>query len=303
MKKEKDIRVKLFRVEGDLAPFVMVDYVDKNAQEHSGLMLLDSGCNNNVFYREMANKIGDLCKMQDENTQIRTSTNIVITADNINFSFAMGGTQFHEQFCLLDEPCHRNSDEMSPIIGILGLRFMMEHRLVIDYSDFSFHTSDVNHSNLSTSDCDFFFPMGIGMKYYNLPVLAFVQGDWELVALVDTGADCNAICSSVLYDKGIKGQIHEGTDTILGMAGSLEVKVAEIEFGLLTLKGEETEEIKRKDDFKLLPYVIKNPVEGICNDGDDQPDSIEALIGSPFMAKEGWTLDFGEMIIYKLKVA
>jgi hypothetical protein len=36
-------------------------------------------------------------------------------------------------------------------------------------------------------------------------------------------------------------------------------------------------------------------------DGDDQPDSIEALMGSPFMAKEGWTLDFGEMIIYKRK--
>ena len=62
-KKERDIRVEMFRVEGDIAPFVMVDYVDKYAQEHSGLMLLDSGCNSNVFYREMTDKIGDLCKM------------------------------------------------------------------------------------------------------------------------------------------------------------------------------------------------------------------------------------------------
>lgn len=302
-KKERDIRVEMFRVEGDIAPFVMVDYVDKYAQEHSGLMLLDSGCNSNVFYREMTDKIGDLCKMQDENTQIRTSTNIIITAEIIHFSFALGGTQFHEQFSLLDEPCHENCVGMPPIIGILGLSFMMKHHLVIDYSDFSFHTSNVNHRNLSTSECDFFFPMGIGMKYYDLPVMAFVQGEWELVALVDTGAECNVICSSVLSDKGIKSHILDETDIIYGMAGSLEVRKAEIEFGLLTLKGEDTEEIKRKDDFKIIPYVVKNPVEGIYDDGDDKPDSIEALIGSPFMAKEGWTLDFGQMIIYKLKAA
>ena len=303
MNKEKDIRVELFRVEGDIAPFVMVDYMDKYAQEHSGLMLLDSGCNNNVFYSEMADKIGDLCIMQDENTQIRTSTDIVITAQNIHFSFALGGSQFHEQFCLLDEPGHENCVEMPPIIGILGLRFMMKYHFVIDYSDFSFHTSNVGLSNLSTSECDFFFPMGIGMQYYDLPVLAFVQGDWELVALVDTGAECNAICSSVLFDKGIKSQILEGTDTIYGMAGSLEVKEAKIEFGLLTLKDEDTEEIKRKDDFKIIPYVVKNPIEGIYDDDDDQPDSIEALIGSSFMAKEGWTLDFGACIIYKRMAA
>lgn len=303
MNKGKDIRVELFRVEGDIAPFVMVDYMDKYAQEHSGLMLLDSGCNDNMLYREMADKISDLCKMQDEDTQIRTSTNIVITAKNIHFSFALGGAQFQEQFCLLDETNHENCVEMPPIIGILGLRFMMKHHLVIDYSDFSFHASNVSHNNLSTSDCDFFFPMGIGMKYYNLPVLALVQDDWELVALVDTGAECNVISSSVLSEDGIKCQFLEGIDTIYGMAGFLEVQTAELDFGLLNVKETETEEIKRKDCFKIIPHVVKDPIEGVCGDYDDQPDSIEAVIGSSFMAKEGWSLDFGTMIIYKLKAA
>ena len=87
------------------------------------------------------------------------------------------------------------------------------------------------------------------------------------------------------------------------MGGSLEVKEAKIEFGLLTLKEGYTDEIKRKDEFKVFPHIVKKPIEGTYDDGDDQPDSIEALIGTPFMAKEGWTLDFGEMIIYKLKAA
>ena len=42
MKNEKDIRVEMIRVEGDFAPFVEVDYMDQYAQEHTGLMLLDS---------------------------------------------------------------------------------------------------------------------------------------------------------------------------------------------------------------------------------------------------------------------
>jgi hypothetical protein len=39
MKIEKDIRVEMVRMEGDVAPFVQVDYMDKEAQEHTGLML------------------------------------------------------------------------------------------------------------------------------------------------------------------------------------------------------------------------------------------------------------------------
>ncbi|SDL93762.1 hypothetical protein SAMN04487899_11054 [Segatella bryantii] len=38
MKIEKDIRVEMVRMEGDVAPFVQVDYMDKEAQEHTGLM-------------------------------------------------------------------------------------------------------------------------------------------------------------------------------------------------------------------------------------------------------------------------
>ena len=42
MKKESKISVKMFRIVGDYAPLVRVDFLDKDAQEHSGLLLLDS---------------------------------------------------------------------------------------------------------------------------------------------------------------------------------------------------------------------------------------------------------------------
>ena len=39
MKKENDIRVEMFRVVDDLNPFIKVDYVDRDAEEHTGLMM------------------------------------------------------------------------------------------------------------------------------------------------------------------------------------------------------------------------------------------------------------------------
>jgi hypothetical protein len=45
--------------------------------------------------------------------------------------------------------------------------------------------------------------------------------------------------------------------------------------------------------------VINHPVaEGyVFNKNVSQP--IEGIIGSPFMAKQGWTLDFAQKVIYK----
>lgn len=43
MNKEKDIKANLFRVVGDVATLVQVDYIDKNVVEHNGLFIVDSG--------------------------------------------------------------------------------------------------------------------------------------------------------------------------------------------------------------------------------------------------------------------
>jgi hypothetical protein len=44
--------------------------------------------------------------------------------------------------------------------------------------------------------------------------------------------------------------------------------------------------------------INKHVAEGyVFNDDVSQP--IDGLIGSPFMAKHGWTLDFAQKLIYK----
>jgi hypothetical protein len=98
MKKESKINVKMFRIVGDLAPLIRVDYVDKDAQEHSALMMLDSCSTINVLSSEMANCIGILSKKDNKNEDVITSINTVVSLNSADFSFAFGGVQFHETF-------------------------------------------------------------------------------------------------------------------------------------------------------------------------------------------------------------
>ena len=82
----KSIKVKMFRIVGDLAPIVRVDYVDKDAQVHSALMMLDSCSTINVLSSEMTNCIGILNKKDYENEDIITSTNTVVSLNRADFS-------------------------------------------------------------------------------------------------------------------------------------------------------------------------------------------------------------------------
>ena len=53
--------------------------------------------------------------------------------------------------------------------------------------------------------------------------------------------------------------------------------------------------------FKVIPHYIYNLPQDSCDkDGEPLPP-VEAVICSPFMAKEGWILDFGAEIIYRRK--
>lgn len=300
MKTEKNINVELFRVEGDLATFVKLDYVDKDAQEHTGLMILDSCSNLNFLSKEMVDCIGMHCKQEGEVTNILTATGDEVTANIVRFSFALGGVQFHEKFCINDNQFPKMDGEF-PIIGLIGHEFMQQYHLAIDYSNLTLHTSHVSPDNLAISDCDFFFPMATGLKNYNIPVLCMGQGNWEIIAMADTAATNNMISAPTLSDDGFHCEYLGSTNIIKGLIGSVEAKDAILEFDLLTLREEDDDTISFKDVFNVHPQYLIEPAEGVCDENGEQLPPVEALISSPFMAKEGWVLDFGAKIIYKRK--
>ena len=305
MEKRNNISVKMFRVEGDYAPLVKVNYMDKDAQEHSALMLLDSCSTVNILSSELDNCIGALCNNENEATNIITCNNSVITSNGVDFSFAFGGEEFHESFYMGNHHLPRIAGDL-PIIGILGNKFMLKHNLVIDYSDFTIHYSDVSPENLSIADCDFFTPMGYGLVYYGIPVLPIVQGENQIFTMADTGASFNIIARQTIDDNGFDCQYQEEADSISGIGGSdTEAENAVVSFKLMTLANADNSinEVSYSSQFKVIPHYPFTLPQGSCDKNGNPLPPIQAIISSPFMAKEGWILDFGADIIYRRKSA
>ena len=301
-KEERDIRVEMFKVEYDTTPFVEVDYVDKYAQEHTGLMLLDSGSAGNLLSNEMADEIGMLCKVEDEKTTLFAFSEETMDTDVVKFSFALGGRLFQDTFSLCTRPLPVHVEGMK-VIGILGVSFMQQHRLVIDYYDFTLHTSDVNPGNLRISDCDFFFPMEIGLKHYSVPVISIKQKGKDLVTLIDTGSFENMIAEQAMVENAFKCQRIDEKHVIYDIIGKFEVEEACVRFKMVSLGENRIFEQVKYDRFSVLSHNIFTPKENDCDENGEQLPPIELLIGSYFMALEGWTLDFGAKIMYKLKAA
>lgn len=299
----KSIKVKMFRIVGDLAPLVRVDYIDKDAQEHSGLMMFDSCSTVNVLSSEMANCIGILSKMNNESEEVITSTNIVVSLNRADFSFTFGGVQFHETFYINDHHLPHIKGDF-PLVGILGNKFMLKHRLVIDYSDFTIHNSNANSDNLSVSDCELFVPMGYGLVYYGIPLLAMAQGEKQIFTMADTGASFNIIAKQTIIDNGLECLYLGEKDSISGLGGTeTESEDAIVKYKFETMKDSDgsLDEISYKSQFKVIPHYPYTPSRGSCDKNGNPLLPVEAIISSPFMAKEGWVLDFGANIVYKRK--
>ena len=303
MKKDRQIRMQMVRVVGDLAPFVKIDYIDSEAQDHSALLLVDSCSCDNILFVESACSLGLVYTLTDKTIDIDTITNTKLSTSIGRFAFAFEGGQFVEPFCICDGKNNlpKRVGDM-PIVGILGNIFLQKYNLAIDFSDYTLHTSNASQEAFSMSACDFFFPMEIGLKNYGLPVLSLRQAGKEIVALADSGATDNILSLHAITETGLDCEYLETTDSIVGMVGSVESKDTVMNFCLLTLTEDDIDEVSHRDAFKVLPHTLVSPEKGKCDDNGNLLPPVEGIIGSPFMAKENWVLDFGAKIIYRRKV-
>lgn len=299
--KDERIRVEMIRMSHNYVPCIKVDYLDMDAKEHVGVMVMDSGSNENTLCIETVERCM-LSKADDTTTHLHVASNEVVDAENVMFSFAFGGHQFHEKLCYC-KGMHEIPVGDMPIIGILGNKFMQKYGLVIDYLDGSLHSSEVNPCNLAISDCEFFFPMEIGLSNYGLPVVDIRQNGNDIAMVADTGATNNAIAKQSLDEYAFSHSALESKSEVNGMVGnSVVADEAMVDFNLVTLKEKEHSEISFNEHFMVLPYYIIPSVK--IENGDYKGEylpPVEGIISSAFMAKHGWILDFGAKIIYKLK--
>lgn len=300
MKTENNIKVQMIRMKDNFVPFVKVDYMDKDAKEHTGVMVVDSGTNDSILAGELA----DVCLLKKEENKLNSHYTIsgeLLETTKVKFSFVLGSQQISEDFSLCDD-FHKEVLTDRSIIGIIGTDILCKYGLVIDYIEGSLHTSEVNPSNLAIADCDYFFPLEIGFNYYGLPVVAMRQDKVDMVILADTGASNNVITMQSLKENGFNHSFLDVKDELTGIAGSVEVEQATVDFNLLTLDENNDEtEVRHHDLFMVMPRYVMQFDEAKTDENDKVLPPIEGIISSEFMAKQGWALDFGAMIIYKRK--
>lgn len=295
MAKKKDIYVNLFNGEDLEVPFVKVEYLDQDAKEHAALLMIDSGSDVNVVFK---NKLDSLCYKEVKNEHKHMLNGLGGDAkevEDVELNFTLSTLMCHETFCVSDVVYPLQLEY--PVIGLLGNLFLSKYNLALDYGDLTIHTSKVTPENLDANDCDYFFHMELGRKNYHLPVVFMKLNEKKIVAIADSGSTDNMVAAKSLADSHVLFDYLGDGDTMYGATGEVKTKLGRIPFSLVSATADGEKELKKVAIFKIPLDYIWSP-QLVDEDGDKLPP-IEAVLCSSFMASQGWVLDFGEQIIYK----
>ena len=290
------IEQQLYKGTAGPSPIVKISYVSKCGKTAEGLVILDSCCSDNALSSTFADAAG--VSFTEEGTEIYTLGDQMVAAKVGQFNFSIGEESFSEKFNI-----QKDTIFDYPIIGILGNVFMQKCNLVIDYASRCVHNHPVTPATLRIADCNFFFPMQIGLVNYGIPVVAMVDRNGKArVMMTDSGSTNNVITQDALVKSGFSFEKTGEKDTLTTIAGVSDSEIVIMDFNLVSSSESEagTKNLFYRDVFQMvdLPYILS----GHCSeDGIEDPlgQDIDGVIGSAFMEKQCWVLDFGAKLVYQ----
>ncbi len=291
------MNMKIYKTDESCLPFVEIKFKGMDAKMHSALMLMDSGSNINSLAEEMRVLI-------DNNDWVANISEVVNLANETKevpcakFGFEMDGQQLQEEFAFQGQHLMQIDDMM--FVGVLGSTFMQKHHLAIDYSNLTVHTSNMTLDKLKNANCNFIIPMDYGLKYYNVPILKIQGKGHDAVAIVDTGCDNFSISQKALEECELSHKLTGIFYPIHSPNGSVEANECVLNFTLADSAGIKIDSETYQETVNVLPNSISVTDDGECDDEGTPLTPIDGMIGSPFMAKQKWILDFGVKAIYLL---
>ena len=291
------MNMKIYKTDESCLPFVEIKFKGMDSMMYSALMLMDSGSNINSLAEEMRVLIGNNDWVADlsEVVNVANETKGVPCA---KFGFEMDGQQLQEEFAFQGQHLMQIDDMM--FVGVLGNTFMQKHHLAIDYSNLTVHTSNMSLDKLKNANCSFIIPMDYGLKYYNVPILKIQGKECDAVTIVDTGCDNFSISQKALEECELSHKLTGDFYPIHGPNGSVEANECVLNFTLADSVGKKINSVTYQETVKVLPNSISVTDDGECDDEGTPLTPIDGMIGSPFMAKQKWILDFEVKAIYIL---
>jgi hypothetical protein len=162
------------------------------------------------------------------------------------------------------------------------------------------HTSNVTAEELNNGKYEFVIPIQYGLKHYNTPILHIKGEKHSAVAVVDTGCDEFTITQRAIDECGLSPYITGNTVEVTGSNGSVDGQECVLNFSLTDHKGNRIGKQSFKETVEIIPTIPNVLEDGECDEDGKLLPPVDGMIGSPFIAKQKWILDFGEVAIYKM---
>lgn len=290
---------KFINFEKITLPVIKAAFQAADGNYYMGLMLIDSGSCNCILNKAVFENLDDSCIIQDEKMSIRGIHEKGVEFQGIVLEFLLGGQNYHfnEKFYVSDSDIFK-SPLGKKLIGIIGVDFLIKHKIVLDYSKEELRISDCIPVDYGESK--FYFPMIYGMNLYGLPVVGFSNGEKEYTVVVDSGANQTLMTQYVLDDSGIRKDLlpetrkvqcidYESTDT--------NFYKAELSLISCSKRAEKINFYQKEDTVQSIKDIKYLKEESKSKDGKIIPP-ICGLLSSAFMHRNKWVLDFGSGEIY-----
>lgn len=288
---ENKMILPFYKVDEIKMPFVISEVEDKDGNIRRGLFLIDTGSKDNLLDLKATDVIKDLAYSGNTLDIMGVGGSKIVTKE-ASAQIILDGKTYEDTFYVTSGLNFDMFFGPNCVFGILGSNFLRKYKLTLDFSSRCLRDSQAENRLHLKGDA-FLFPMKETFDAYGIPLVGIAKENEFYFCVADSGANV-----SVLSQVGIAGTLEfedtKSKGTISGIATSSEATKAVATFSLVSVdpKDEDTINcVESIENFNILPcdYILK-PEEG-C-------PPISGLIGSSFMLKNGWVLDYKRGIIY-----
>lgn len=287
--------VQMLDIEKCHCPMLTARFKGKDGLWHNGVMVVDTGSIHCILNSSVLSYVNPDFK-NGRKMQIHTMDNGRTEFSCVNLSFMIDDQSFEEEFWSNEDVKIQLVPNIH-VIGIVGVRFLVKHSLVVDFEAKSVHAA-VEKFSEDINSFDFFFPMDGGINVFGIPVVCMTaDGKNDYALAVDTGANQTIIT---------KHAIDEGKFTIRYLKENSSVhslnSVLQMDCGVITMKlvciDGELENPKTCDFEEDVLVADSNDLMVDPSENNGLAFPLSGLLAASFMLKHKWILDFSRKIIY-----
>lgn len=179
------------------------------------------------------------------------------------------------------------------ISGILGIDFMLQNKLVIDFRNQLIYAKSVGDLKNSTKDL-LYYPIHFGIRNCSLPVVGISGKNSTYCSLIDTGSCVNVIKQNILSEGDFAITSAPAEHILLtGIHESTEVEQVQVRFQIPAFKGKSRClcHATFQDNFCVLSPSTNLIPRNIRFHTD-------AILGKEFLKHHNWIIDFDKGYMY-----